>query len=175
MQVPADLQDTGDPGMLRVKAGPGEGGGALISEGGPLVRAPPRCGRASTPIHSTPLKQNLLGHPTVHVSPLLQKVTACGNSSKRRRCREWAKKSQKEPRRGPETAEEAPGFLAPSAPAPNSPPPQLERKGPGWGEGCDSGWVQRAQSRKWSPEGDVNLSPPPLAQGKRVNVTRPTY
>lgn len=51
MQVPADLQDAGDPGMLRVKAGPGGGGSALLSGGGPLVRAPPRCGRASIPIH----------------------------------------------------------------------------------------------------------------------------
>lgn len=33
------------------------------------------------------------------------------------------------------------------------------------------GWVQRAQSRKRGPEGGENLSPPPLAQGKRVNVT----
>lgn len=71
MQVPADLQDAGDPGMLRVKADPGGGGSALLSGGGPLVRAPPRCGRASIPIHSTPLKQHHLGHPTVHVSPLL--------------------------------------------------------------------------------------------------------
>lgn len=68
--------------MLGVEADPGEDGGALISEGGLLVRAPPRCGRVSTPIHSPAPWLNLPGRPNSHVSPLPQKGDSLGEQQR---------------------------------------------------------------------------------------------
>lgn len=88
----------------------------LIRGGGPLARAPPRCGCASTPIHSL----SVLAESWLPTHTRVSFATEGDSLGEQERAWELQGAGQEEPqeeRRGPETAGEASSFRA--SPAPN--------------------------------------------------------
>lgn len=128
----------------RTKGQPRAGGGVLIRGGGPLARAPPRCGCASTPIHSL----SVLAESWLPTHTRVSFATEGDSLGEQERAWELQGAGQEEPqeeRRGPETAGEASSFRA--SPAPNR--WEWDTRG---GGGATAGWVRKPQIGKCGPK-----------------------